>query len=100
MAALPCPHLRTRSPTAVAHQPPHNTTAVISPSAPENAVCNTAATHTQAQTDRGTYPQEEPQSLGTAQAVAEGHEEGAVCGKDPHPALAAACNCLSHPDPT
>lgn len=46
-----------------------------------------------------TYPQEEAQSLGATQAVAEGHEEGAVCGKDPHPARAAACDCLACPGP-
>lgn len=46
-----------------------------------------------------TYPQEEAQSLGATQAVAERHEEGAVCGKDSHPARAAACDCLACPGP-
>lgn len=52
MAALPCPQLHTGRPTAVTHLPPHNTRAVLAPSTPGNAVDNTAATHTQDQTDR------------------------------------------------
>lgn len=47
-----------------------------------------------------TYPQEEAQSLGAAQAVAEGYEEGAVRGKDPHPARAAAPDRPACPGPT
>lgn len=49
---------------------------------------------------KGTYPQEEAQSLGAMQAVAERHEEGAVCSKDPYPARAAAHNHLACPGPT
>lgn len=49
------------------------------------------------QRPKGTYLEEEVQSLG---AVAEGHEEGAVCGKDPHPAGAAAHCYLACPPPT
>lgn len=46
---------------------------------------------------KGTYPQEEAQSLGAMPAVAEGHEEDAVRGKDSHPARAAACDRLARP---
>lgn len=46
---------------------------------------------------KGTYPEEEVQSLG---AVAEGHKEGAVCGKDPYPAGGTAHCHLACPPPT
>lgn len=49
------------------------------------------------QRPKGMYPEEEVQSLG---AVAEGHEEGAVCGKDSHSAGGAAHCCLPCPPPT